>query len=211
MRNFVAVQLGEQGLMIANRGLREAAVSPSGEIAVTLLRCFGWLSRDDLSTRQGGAGPPLPTPGGQEQGPFEFHLRVIPTMGDLYDAVKLAEAFQTPLRGVGQPLHPGALPPACSLLRSEPDSFALTAVKTAQDRRALVVRGVNLRPDPIQVGISTHQPLRAAHLARLDETATEALTIEDDRQINFEAGPHKIVTLRLSLDALEKSVRFQAS
>jgi hypothetical protein len=33
------------------------------QIALTLLRCVGWLSRDDLSTRRGHAGPYMATPG----------------------------------------------------------------------------------------------------------------------------------------------------
>jgi alpha-mannosidase len=203
MRNFVAVQGDGKGLMIANRGLREASVSPEGEIAVTLLRCFGWLSRDDLKTRSGGAGPQLPTPGGQEQGTFEFDLRVIPMLGELYEAIKLAEAFQTPLRGVGQPLHGGSLPPDTSLLRLDPESFALTAVKTAHDGRTLVVRGVNLSPEVIQASIETHQPMREAYLSRLDETEEAALTVEGGRRIHFDVGPNQIITLRLSFQPVE--------
>ena len=68
MRAFVTASCEGSGLMVASRGLREAGVSPQGTIAITLLRCFGWLSRSDLLTRKGGAGPMLATPGGQSPG-----------------------------------------------------------------------------------------------------------------------------------------------
>jgi alpha-mannosidase len=53
-RHFTDVSDGQVGLMVANRGLPEVEVlsTPGGaEIAVTLLRCVGWLSRDDLNTQ----------------------------------------------------------------------------------------------------------------------------------------------------------------
>ncbi|MCJ7676525.1 MAG: hypothetical protein MUO35_02230, partial [Anaerolineales bacterium] len=52
------------------------SVSPDGLVAITLLHCFGWLSRDDLATRKGGAGPSVETPGGQERGPYRFEPRL---------------------------------------------------------------------------------------------------------------------------------------
>ena len=48
-RNFCSVSNGEQALTILNRGLREAEAlenaAGQAEIALTLLRCSGWLSR----------------------------------------------------------------------------------------------------------------------------------------------------------------------
>ncbi len=66
-RAFTCLSDGKLGLAIANRGLPEveALARPDGqaEIALTLLRCVGWLSRDDLPTRKGPAGPVVETPG----------------------------------------------------------------------------------------------------------------------------------------------------
>ena len=61
-------------MIIANRGLPEVEVTSRHEIAITLLRCVGWLSRDDFSTRTGHAGPFLETPKAQMQGEWEFPL-----------------------------------------------------------------------------------------------------------------------------------------
>jgi mannosylglycerate hydrolase len=41
---------------LLTKGLPEYEITEDGELAVRLLRCVGWLSRDDQSTRQAGAG-----------------------------------------------------------------------------------------------------------------------------------------------------------
>ena len=49
---------------------------------LTLLRCVGWLSRDDISSRRGGAGPQLRTPGAQMHGKHAVDYSIIPHEGD---------------------------------------------------------------------------------------------------------------------------------
>ena len=82
---FASVDDGEHGLTIANTGLPEYEILDHGTgatIAVTLLRCVGWLSRSDISSRRGGAGPQLRTPGAQMLGRHEFDYSIIPHEGD---------------------------------------------------------------------------------------------------------------------------------
>jgi mannosylglycerate hydrolase len=61
---------------VLGRGLPEYEATEDGALALTLLRCVGWLSRDDLSTRRGGAGPQLPVPGAQCHGDHVFEYAV---------------------------------------------------------------------------------------------------------------------------------------
>jgi len=75
---------GAGGLTVFTRGLPEYGVAGGGAAApaacglpghalfLTLVRSVGWLSRDDLATRPGHAGPGVPTPEGQSQGPHEL-------------------------------------------------------------------------------------------------------------------------------------------
>ena len=72
------------GLVVLGKGLPEYEATANGELALTLLRCVGWLSRDDLSTRRGGAGPPLPVPGAQCHGDHVFEYAV--ELGEPADA-----------------------------------------------------------------------------------------------------------------------------
>lgn len=200
MRNFVAAIGDAGGLMIASRGLRESSVSPEGIIAVTLLRCFGWLSRDDLATRKGGAGPQILTPAGQVPGKHTFHLSLIPFDGDLHSARAQAVAFQTALRAVGTTIHTGSLPSSASLLSIDHPAFDLSAVKTSEDGQGLVIRGVNLSHQPLTINTRCQLPIRSANKARIDETPLEMLPVEKSSQLKMEIGPHEIITLRLDLD-----------
>jgi alpha-mannosidase len=197
MRAFIAAGQHSRGLMIAARGLREGRVDEKNEIALTLLRCFGWLSRDDLSTRKGGAGPQIPVPGGQQLGKHAFHMSVIPYQADLLVARQQAEAFQSPLRAEGSTLHTGELPCKASLLSIHPDTIALTAVKTAEDERGLIVRCVNLNREVEETELQSLLPLSAAYSARIDETTLDEIDIDGNHSIHLQLRPNEIVTLRL--------------
>ncbi len=197
MRNFVFAEDGRQGLLVAARGLREASVSPEGVIALSLLRSFGWLSRDDLSTRRGGAGPQIPTPGGQEPGPHVFHLSLIPFAQDVQPAIEQALAFQTWLRAVGTGIHQGSLPPHASFLRWKGQGLFLSTLKMAEDGQGVILRAVNATSRPQDLTLETLTPLREAWRARLDETPLESLPLDPTGRLLLQARPHEVVTLRL--------------
>ncbi|NIM96442.1 MAG: hypothetical protein GTO18_22305 [Anaerolineales bacterium] len=200
MRDFIAAKWEERGLMVSSRGLREGSVSPDGVIAVTLLRCFGWLSRGDLSTRNGVAGPQVFTPGGQEQGEHVFQLSLIPFEGNLTSARIRAEAFQSALRAIATNHHEGDLPSSTSFISIDKPDFAVTAIKLSEDWECVVVRGVNLSEEPFNVQLESFLPIRTAYLARIDETPLEEIRVDDSRSLVVEALPRKILTLRLELD-----------
>jgi mannosylglycerate hydrolase len=201
MRDFVASHRSD-GLMVAARGLREGRVTPDGEVVITLLRCFGWLSRDDMSTRKGGAGPQVETPGGQEPGPQHYELSLIPCPADVMAALPLAESFQAGLRAEVTPVHAGRLPPTASLLQVEPSALRLSAVKAAEDGRGMMVRVVNLSRETVAAGIRTHLRLRRACVARLDETDGEELAISEHRLIHAVVEPEQVATFRVEFEPI---------
>jgi hypothetical protein len=206
MRNFVGARAGDDpegpGLLVAAHGLREASVSPEGTIAVTLLRSFGWLSRDDLANRVGPAGPIVPTPGGQCLGTHRYGLSLIPFSGDLLKAVQLADAFQTQPRGIGTSLHGGPIPPTAAMLRTEPAAFRLSAVHPAQDESSVVVRGVYLGTEPGEVRIQPLVPPAAVERVRLDGTPLGAVSPSAEGTIRIEARPNEIVSVQLRYPTL---------
>ncbi|MFX1482172.1 MAG: glycoside hydrolase family 38 C-terminal domain-containing protein [Promethearchaeota archaeon] len=57
---------GTDAITVLNRGLPEVELVNGQQIAVTLLRCVGWLSRSDYPERPMHAGPAEETPGAQE-------------------------------------------------------------------------------------------------------------------------------------------------
>lgn len=81
-----------------------------GAIAVTLLRCVGRLSRDDLRNRPGHAGPGIATPAAQMRGDFAFEVGVLRHDGNWEEAQvpRWAEVFALPLvPAPATPLRPG--------------------------------------------------------------------------------------------------------
>ena len=68
-----------------------------GFIAVTLLRCTGWLSRDDLANRPGHAGPPRSTPDAQMIGRHSFRIGVLRHDGDWRLVPRWSDVFSHPL------------------------------------------------------------------------------------------------------------------
>ncbi len=138
-RAFTDVSNGEVGLMIANRGLpeMEALRTANGgtELALTLLRCVGWLSRDDFPARQGQAGPQLPTPGAQMIGQWAFDYSIIPHSGGWQNAFHEAYAFNAPLRAVATTIHPGALPTATSFVRVALENLPENVGRTFESAR----------------------------------------------------------------------------
>ncbi len=103
-RTFTAVEGAEFSAALASRGILEveARPEPAGAttILLTLLRCVGWLSRSDLATRRGGAGPELETPDAQELGEHRFEFAVATFRGSYLesDLLQCVEAYTSPPR-----------------------------------------------------------------------------------------------------------------
>lgn len=197
-RHFVEVSDGRLGLLVANRGLPEVEVIPGEEqttIALTLLRCVGWLSRGDLHSRRGHAGPALPTPGAQCPGLHAFDYALIPHAGDWQAAFAAGHAFAAPLRAVSTGRHAGELPPQGSMVHVEPASFVVTAIKQTEDGDGWIVRGYNLADEVIPVRLRPWRPfLRAARL-RLDEEWLEELAVGSLGDVGLAVRPREIVTV----------------
>lgn len=151
-KSFVDVSDGQRGLTVANRGLPEyeALQETDGTvtIALTLLRCVGWLSRTDIRTRRGPAGPTVETPGAQMAGRWTFHYSLIPHGGRWETSFQEAHRFARPLRAVRAGRGAGGLPPEGTLVDIEPSAFVLSSLKIAEDGDGVVVRVCNMSDAP---------------------------------------------------------------
>jgi mannosylglycerate hydrolase len=99
-RRFVDCSDGTAGLAVLHDGLLEYEVVDHGrELALTLLRATGFLSRAEPSLRPNPAGPPLPLRGAQLQKPLAFDYALLPHRGDWQDAdlYAAADAYLVPL------------------------------------------------------------------------------------------------------------------
>ena len=198
-RTFTDVSVASHGLTIANRGLPEVAVvrdeQGRAEIALTLLRCVGWLSRDDMWNRQGQAGPPLPTPGAQEQATYLFNYAIIPHGADFGNAVKLAQSYQTDFEAVVAPLQIGRLPERAEMVSVAPSEFLITALKEAENESGWILRGVNLSDASINLKLKPSLPYLSVELVNLDESYLGEVKTNDAGEVELPVAAHKIVTL----------------
>jgi alpha-mannosidase len=152
-------------LGVAGRGLPEyeALTGSDGHAnatALTLLRCVGWLSRDDLTTRRGHAGPALPVEDAQCLGEHEFEYAL--WVGERNAAEWLRESSNWRRRFASG--EAGARDG--SLLDVRGDGFVEGALKGAQDGDGVVLR-VFASPDGASV---TLPPNLGPGLCRLDES-----------------------------------------
>ncbi|MFM8304084.1 MAG: glycoside hydrolase family 38 C-terminal domain-containing protein [Actinomycetota bacterium] len=92
-RRFVDCSDGETGLAVLHDGLLEYEVVDGGhELALTLLRATGYLSRAEPALRPNPAGPLLPVVGAQLQKPLAFDYALLPHSGGWEDADLFAVA-----------------------------------------------------------------------------------------------------------------------
>ncbi len=213
-KRFVDVSDGKLGLALLNKGLPEYEVIPAADeqsaaLALTLLRCVGWLSRGDLSTRRGHAGPMEATPQAQLPGAWTFEYALVPHAGDWRaddaEVQRQAQAFQSPLRAVVAKMHAGVLALEGTLVSHHPGTLVVSAIKRAEREEALLVRCYN--PLETEQTATLHLDVglafRDVRLARLDEEPLDAeqqerlkRLSENSLRIRLRAG--EIVTLLFS-------------
>ncbi len=210
-RAFCAVSDGTRGLLIANRGLPEVEVTQRdghAEIALTLLRCVGWLSRDDFPERRGPAGPVMPTPGAQMPGHWAFDYAIIPFAEvDRLTAYHQAYAFQAPLRAASTALHEGMLSSQDALLHVSPQDFIISAIKTARDGSGWLVRGYNISDQPLTVALRTLIPFISAERANLAEEQLTTLSPGVGHEISFDVKAHEVATVLFTTPMTEATPR----
>src|SRR4029077_1320083 len=99
-RRFVDASNGEVGLALVHDGLLEYEVVEDGrELALTLLRAVGFLSRTEPALRLNPAGPVDPLEGPQLAGRQVAEYALVPHRGDWRDAdlYAIADAALVPL------------------------------------------------------------------------------------------------------------------
>ncbi len=174
-KRFVDIGDGKTGLAVLNRGLPEYEVIQDSEgrqaIAVTLLRCVGWLSRGDLETRRGHAGPMLETPEGQCLGHAEFDYALVMHRGgwEAEEALVLreAQAFTTPVRAIATGQHEGILPSLKGMIEVEPRSVVVSAIKRSSE--GVMARIYNPLPHAVEASLRPGFACEKAFAANLLE------------------------------------------
>lgn len=198
-RGWACLSDGRFGVTIANRGLPEVEVVQAeghSEIALTLLRCVGWLSRDDFLCRAGHAGPALAVPEAQCPGRHTFRYALIPHAGDWRTAFAEADAFQTDLRVLSVPAHSGPLPPVLSFVQIDPPALRLSALKPPEEGEGFILRLWNVEEHPVEGTVRFWRPFARALRVSLAERGEEVLETDTDT-LRLTVGGRQVVTIRV--------------
>ncbi|MGQ4892623.1 MAG: glycoside hydrolase family 38 C-terminal domain-containing protein [Candidatus Njordarchaeia archaeon] len=185
---------GTRGIMIASKGLYEHSEIRKDkhiDLYLTIFRSIGYLSRGDLESRKGHAGPGLPTPGAQCKRLLKFQYSIIP-FRDKWESVKLAKNFTQPIFGVYSE-GKGSLPNSYLSLKINGKDFMLTAFKKSEEGENKIVRITNLLPRENKIKI---YPIRKGREVGLDEKGT--ISIEEMEIGEITLKPSKIHTIRFT-------------
>jgi alpha-mannosidase len=203
LHRYVSLLSKSGGVTVHSDGLAEYEATADGIVWVTLVRAVGQLSRSTLPERPSHAGWPALTPKAQSLGPFtaKFAVQVhgARSPATLHAIDRESDRFLHPLRGFTLRSSTAQLTVAGGVEISG-TALAPSAIKEAEDGRAIILRCVNLS-DREQAGKWTlPAPVESAQLARLDESPLSGVDAEEQdgrAVIAFTAGPRAIVTIRV--------------
>jgi alpha-mannosidase len=174
-------------LALFTRGLPEYEALPREDggldLALTLLRCVGWLSRGDLSNRFHHAGPALETPGAQCIGTHTLEY-AISLREDSDDAALVRAAHDYRF---GLAVGPAGIE-LSDALGLDGDGFCVSALKQAEDGDGLIARVYN--PSAERAAVVVRGPARVER-CRLDETPVGSA------RSRVPLRPYEVATLRL--------------
>ncbi len=208
LQSFVDAGDATVGMTVLSEGLIEYEVlAPEGanevaRIGLTVVRSVGWLSRDDLQTRRGNAGPSLETPGAQCLGAHEFRFAFAPraeppTEGALCDLGRRFLAAPSVVVGTNGTGGESMLPRRHSFLSVECDprhGAVLSALKKADDRDRVVLRVFNPGEGAVRVRVTSDRKLTTAFQTNLREQRQDPLPVTDGSAV-LSLGPRKIATM----------------
>jgi alpha-mannosidase len=191
-RRFVDCSDGDVGLALLHEGLLEYEVVGDGtEVALTLLRATGYLSRAEIALRPNPAGPLDPLEGPQLQRRLTLDYAVVVHRGDWRSAQLgvAADEFLLPLEHVRGGVPGARRSPTGRALHV--DGAQVSAVLRDPDDGALVVRVFNPSPEPATARVLVDGAPARGQVVDLVGDAHAGFTG------TLELRPWEIATLRL--------------
>ncbi len=219
-RAFTDLSSEGSGLAVLNRGLPSVEVYEDGTIALTLLRCIEWLSRDDLWVRRIAAGPLVPTPGAQCLGDYEYEYAILPHEGDWEHVYAPAYNYTAPLMARRADTHPGLELHEMNITRDDParvtkadwprggvlpDNFSFVTIDSPElvlsavyrSGEYLVVRCYNVTREPVESMIRFGLPVAEVVRINMNEEAIEELSLQNQQTVTIHVKGGEVYTLKV--------------
>ena len=199
-KTFTCIDDGCCGVALFNRGIQEIEVQRTAtgtDIALTLLRAVGWLSRGDLRWRNGHAGPGLETPEAQTPGLHRFAYALTTFRGDWQSAGIVAQAhrFAHPPMAVAAEAHSGSLPRDAAFWQIDNPHVVLSAVTPSKRRGAFLARCYNASAQSQTVSIAFPGDPAVRGVNCLEQPVRLALRRSRTGTLQLQLRPFEIVTL----------------
>jgi len=224
-RSFIDLNEMGHGLAVLNRGLPAVEVTrqPEGTlIDLVLLRCVGWLSRDDLTTRRVAAGPLAPAPGAQCPGKFCFEYAIFPHAGDWKNVYPAAYAYDSPLLVSRADTHEGlnlcemnitrddpakvksipwrragTLPDRFSFVAADNPALVLSSIHRTVDGKGIIVRFYNIASENVLGSFKTGRALEEVWLTNMNEERGESVPLIDEDAFQASFKGQQVLTFEL--------------
>jgi len=206
-QNFVDINNGKFGLMVANKGLTEYEAMEDGVIALTLVRAVEWGSRGDLHNcrkmKNPDGTPALPfmkEPEAQCPGRHVCYYSVIPHSGDWLSSGVWREAYNHKVRSFSIMPPSNNLGADTSFIMIDNPNIMISAVKKSDVGNALIIRLYNLSSNPERCNLKTVFNVKGASYTNLIEERQGDISVNSDGAVQLELQKKEIKTVALHLE-----------
>ncbi|RLE73299.1 MAG: hypothetical protein DRJ45_00460, partial [Thermoprotei archaeon] len=197
--NWSSLTDGKRGITIVNIGLPEFEVRNRdvSQYILTLFRSVGWLSRSDLLTRRGNAGPSIPTPEAQCLGRYIFKYSIILHEKDWLKSksYKDAREFIVPPISIIRDKSDGNLPLKLNFIDVDGENIIVSALKKADGEKALILRLYNLTRDKVNIKVDSYKKI-----LKIWETNLLEENIREINRNSIGVDKYKIYTIKMMIN-----------
>jgi len=197
LRTFVSMSDGINGLSLLPKGIYEyeAYDDAAHTLALTLIRACRIKLAVSEEKQTELSDPGVQCPGVRQ---FEYAIAIHPGKWSGADIPHTAADYAAPVRAAMTGRGQGELPLELSLLTLDNPNLPITAVKQAEDGKALIVRLFNALPEEQTGTLRFNKKLASAVLCKADESAVEDLQPVGN-ELKIKVGGKKIRTYRVQL------------
>ena len=187
------------GVSVLLEHVSEYEVVDGRELALTVLRSTGLISRNDNPFREDPAGPEVPVPDAQLVGPWRFGFAVMPHRGGWQESgvSAAAETFHLPFATAVARGAADAEPLETTGLSIEGGGVVLSALRRRNDE--LEVRIVAETAEPTTASLRFPTPIAAARDVDLLGRRRGDIAVAPDGSVAVPLSPWEIRTVRLTL------------
>ncbi|MGY5857977.1 MAG: glycoside hydrolase family 38 C-terminal domain-containing protein [Candidatus Thorarchaeota archaeon] len=198
-KGFIRIddEKGTDAVTVLNKGLPEVELVNGHRVALTLLRCVGWLSRSDYPERPIHAGPAEETPGAQEMNQeYEYHYGfVVHARNDpMTVSAEQADVFHSDpiVFGLDSVQPPSNL--FNPILQLNKPEIRISSMRMRGN--SILATLYNIENTNVEVQVNFSDKIKTATEVRIDGTITNTLLISDSTVV-LSFSPREIRMCRL--------------